>query len=218
MKIKTLISQILLSSLTGLLAAPSFADTIHDSRDGRDYEVVRIGKQLWMAENLKYAAKNSYCYDNDSENCEKYGRLYTWKSALGNPPKAVTDEQKEAEKERKKKPQRGNCPYGFHVPTLKEFQKLLSSEEGRSAMAMKADSTWEKDRNGNNSSGFNVLASGYKDYVGVYYHMGTFTSFWSATEYNEDSSYLIYIEDIKDVVEIGSTMNSNTAMPVRCVK
>ena len=44
-------------------------------------ESVRIGNQVWMARNLNRDIGGSFCYDNDSLNCEKYGRLYTWKAA-----------------------------------------------------------------------------------------------------------------------------------------
>jgi uncharacterized protein (TIGR02145 family) len=34
-----------------------------------------------MTTNLKLNIPDSYCYDNADENCEQYGRLYTWKAA-----------------------------------------------------------------------------------------------------------------------------------------
>jgi uncharacterized protein (TIGR02145 family) len=37
--------------------------------------------QLWMNENLRTAAADSYCYADRENNCRVYGRLYTWESA-----------------------------------------------------------------------------------------------------------------------------------------
>ncbi len=75
-------------------------DTLTDVRDGKTYKTVKIGEQTWMAENLNFDNTGSYCYANKQENCDKYGRLYTWEAA------------------------KNVCPTGWHLPTEEEWQQL----------------------------------------------------------------------------------------------
>ena len=92
--------------------------------DGNIYEIVQIGEQLWMAENLKVThyqdgtliitgysdeewttlPTGAYAvYDKDSTNFDIYGNLYNWF--------AVDDD-------------RGICPESWHVPSYDEYTVL----------------------------------------------------------------------------------------------
>lgn len=56
--------------------------TMTDARDGRTYKTTTFsidGKSVtWMAEDLQYNVSGSRCFGDVPENCDSYGRLYSW--------------------------------------------------------------------------------------------------------------------------------------------
>jgi uncharacterized protein (TIGR02145 family) len=84
-----------------------------DSRDGKTYRTIKMGEQTWMAENLKYEANGSECYNNEPENCEERGRLYNWKTA------------------------KKSCPSDWHLPSEEEWETLVNFAGGHSTASEK---------------------------------------------------------------------------------
>jgi uncharacterized protein (TIGR02145 family) len=57
-------------------------DSLLVDTDGNRYPVKRLlDGNLWMTSNLNSKIPDSYCYQDLAQNCERYGRLYTWESA-----------------------------------------------------------------------------------------------------------------------------------------
>lgn len=94
--------------------------------EGKNYKTVKIGKQVWLAENLNY--KNSSKYgSNICAGCEDFGRLYTWNSAMAIQPEAKENYAMESRTEGRpiSKKHQGICPTGWHIPTVTELKDLL---------------------------------------------------------------------------------------------
>ncbi|GBU23656.1 hypothetical protein R83H12_00272 [Fibrobacteria bacterium R8-3-H12] len=175
-----------------------------DSRDNKTYKTVVIGTQTWMAENLNYNAENSKCYNNSESNCQKYGRLYNWKTAM----KA--------------------CPSGWHLPSYDEWETLVDlllldigkiigasidlgkkNNDGHfrnrltidrwNGNVLKASSGWEKNGNGEDVLGFAALPGGLGYSDGNFYNVGNGGYWWSSTdESNNTSSYAYNLSDVND--------------------
>jgi len=157
--------------------------TFIDKRDGKVYRIVRIGSQVWFAENLNYAAEGSKCYGEGGDvvvgideygyaikttlsnaevqtNCTKYGRLYNWETA------------KQA------------CPAGWHLPSDDEWGKLEKSvrDVPIAGTKLKSSEGWNHNGNGTDDYGFSAFPGGKRYSDGIFDGAGNFGHWWSATE------------------------------------
>jgi uncharacterized protein (TIGR02145 family) len=82
---------------------PPVYGTMRDNLSGEVYQTVKVGNQVWLAENLRAETYDSWCFDDDPKNCEKYGRLYTWDAATN------------------------ACPRGWRLPTAEDWLELLEA-------------------------------------------------------------------------------------------
>jgi len=164
---------------------------------------VKIGSQVWMAENLNDASKGGKCHNDKSENCEKYGRLYTWDEAM----KA--------------------CPTGWRLPSDKEWQALVDFAGGKEVAGkkLKAKSGWEKGGNGSDEYGFSALPGG----DGRFNDTGNNGYWWSSTkcdecpDYEENDpngkyAYFLVIGSLMDELLLGESDISEWWCSVRCIK
>ena len=99
-----------------------------DERDNHVYRTLKLGSQVWMAQNLNYATDSSYCLNNDSLNCDVYGRLYPWHVAVGKTLEECPQDSSacdlSADYIDNKNHVRGICPAGYHVPTDSDYIEL----------------------------------------------------------------------------------------------
>ena len=56
-------------------------DSFTDPRDGQIYSIIQINGVTWLRQNLNYETSGSLCLNDNSANCQEYGRLYTFEAA-----------------------------------------------------------------------------------------------------------------------------------------
>ena len=198
--------------------------------DGNTYKAVKIGKQVWMAENLRtthYAdgteiSLTDYHYPqkcSSSKNIE-YGLLYSWYGMVGYLEGG-----------------RSICPNGWHVPSDAEWKQLelslgmseddVNSTGWRGTIAAKfsGDTGWTSSSNANaagdmsahecNITGFNALPAGSRDF-GFPSGFGETACFWSSTEDLFDAYYRKLSYDVAGVYR--DYTDKYKHFSVRCVK
>jgi uncharacterized protein (TIGR02145 family) len=201
--------------------------------DGNVYNVVSIGNQCWMQENLKTTrykngvaiptglsdaqwqiTTNGACadYDNNPTNTAVYGKLYNWY--------AVADPN-------------GLCPTGWHEPEDWEWNVLVKtidpsadttcngcyqSQIAGGAMKEIGLTHWASPNTGaTNSSGFTGLPGGNRFDNGTYYGIGSNGIWWSATQHSTTNAYYRAL-NFNDSYVTRSNYNKATGFSVRCVR
>jgi uncharacterized protein (TIGR02145 family) len=188
--------------------------TMTDPRDGQEYKTVQLGDQTWMAQDLNYETANSWCYDDDTANCDVYGRLYNWEAAMS------------------------ACPAGWHLGTDEDWAALVLyldplsvPNDGfeiskRAGGMMKTAGTledgtglWSSPNTGaTNSSRFSALPGGTRNNKGTYKCLGSNAMFWTATEYDATYAWTLYLDMTQSNITrdyMGAT--KQYGLSVRCV-
>jgi uncharacterized protein (TIGR02145 family)/prepilin-type N-terminal cleavage/methylation domain-containing protein len=213
-------------------------DIVSISYAGQEYDIVAIGDQCWMAENLNVgtaklnnevlstSTPEKYCYGatdtevDPSGNCAVYGGLYTWEAAMQG---ATTPGAQ------------GVCPSGWHIPSESDWNSLtnyLSSDnnywcDGNSdyiAKSLADNSSWNSSTNLcavgnnlslNNLSGFSALGVGLRTHTSSFVNIGNHGLIWSSFA----QGYFLNIgRSLVTAVHRGETYSSLYGLSVRCVK
>jgi uncharacterized protein (TIGR02145 family) len=193
---------------------PNNTVNIVKDKDGNVYDMVTIGTQTWMAENLKTTQYNdgtaiplvtdntawynlstpAYCwYNNDATNKNMYGALYNWYTVSTGKL----------------------APKGWHVPTDAEWTTLEnyliangynydgSTSGDKYAKSLAATTNWTytyayedagagaigTDLSKNDSTGFSALPGGGRNYNGMFWSVGNDGAWWSSTESSTSAAW-----------------------------
>jgi uncharacterized protein (TIGR02145 family) len=192
--------------------------------DGNLYSTVKIGNQVWMAENLKTTKLKyggtiplvtdntawsnlttpGYCWYNNDEatNKDTYGALYNWYTI------STTN----------------LCPMGWHVPTDIDWTTLITYLGGNSVAGGKLKETgtahWLSPNAGaTNETGFTALPGNLRVNDGTFGGASGIGSgyWWSSTVYDTMNAYLCIISSSYGSINIGGG-NKKFGHSVRCLK
>ncbi len=160
-------------------------------QQGNVYKTIKIGNQVWMAENLRYKTSSGcWAYNDDERNVKMYGYLYDWNTA-----KSI-------------------CPPGWHLPSKSEWGSLIETLGGKeiAKTSLKSITGWNE--NGSNSSGFSALPGGFYTYYGKFQTLGSLGAWWSAST----SANLAWMCSIEDKTLSIDTWNKDRRLSVRYIR
>jgi uncharacterized protein (TIGR02145 family) len=199
-----------------------------------DFKKIKIGDQIWMAENLNLERfsngdlipeakteeewnlarlnnKPAWCYYRNNKNNQTNGKLYNWH--------AVNDP-------------RGLAPKGWHIPKKWEWEKLFDAVGGDTiagyklskklpyAMPFKANMPFIKKII--NESKFGAEPAGERDFVGTFNNNGEEILFWTNNDdhdnnFNKTKAFFILLNCSVGHSSIRSAYKS-AGYSVRCLK
>jgi len=204
-----------------------------DTRDNNHYNVVKIGNQLWMAENLKYlpsvvgpgtgsqTTPYYYVYGYNgttvaeakaTANYTTYGVLYNWSAAMNGAASSTTNPSGI----------QGVCPTGWHLPSDAEWTELTDYLGGTTIAGGKLKETgtthWASPNTGaTNETGFTALPGGNRNYDGSFNYIGSYGYWWSATENLATDAWNRYMGNYHSSVSRGN-VPKELGFSVRCVR
>lgn len=191
--------------------------------EGNMYRTVKVGSQVWMAENLATShysngdaipllennqmwnttSSGASCwYENINAYAKPCGKLYNHY--------AVTDK-------------RNICPAGWHTPTDTDWLTLSHFLGGISIAGGKLKSTdtgyWEESNTtASNESGFNAVPCGYRYPSGSFSFIGRSGWFWSSSYVEGEPSYYFLTGKSTEMNKFEfSTLSRDYGLSVRCI-
>jgi uncharacterized protein (TIGR02145 family) len=191
-----------------------FSQTTITDLSGNIYKTVKIGSQIWMAENLRtekfnngdpieIVTSNRYwqevsLFAMEDTTLEKiwpvmcyYNNDKLKNNALYNWYVVIDD--------------RNVCPVGWHIPSTQEFEDMIEYLGGIEKASVKLKSTTLWKSVGTNSSGFNAIPIGYRVGSGEFDGKNEETGFWTDDLVEEINKY----NGMKSLMAMVLKINSN---------
>lgn len=190
-----------------------------DSRDNRSYKTVKIGHQIWMAENLAYLPSINSIHEESftkpiyyiygyhgsnineaiiTNNYKTYAVLYNFVAAL----KA--------------------CPNGWHLPSHGDWDLIIDELKWNSTAGakMKENGTnhWINNNiSTTNESGLTILPGGSVLHKNDWDDLGIKSNLWGSKVRDEENAHAISLANSSSWAA-GSFFPKNSGLSVRCLK
>ncbi len=166
--------------------------TFVDTRDGQTYNWIKIGNDIWMAENLNYSMSGAIGVSPTSV----YGWLYSYDAAVN------------------------ACPAGWSLPSRGDRDRLIENLGGSNVAGGKmktiGTSYWNSPNTGaTNESGFSALPAGA--YTSTIIERGQYANFWVNYVYSDGTASYFHMSYNNESV-YNHAYEKNTMISVRCVK
>lgn len=173
-------------------------DSITDF-DGNKYPVVKIGDQVWMAQNLNSTHDaagneiNGFCFSENPESCRRLGRLYSWDAMMNGSKTAAA---------------KGICPKGWHLPSDTEWGKLFEYAGGidLSGKMLRKELKF-----------INQFGGNYFPATNMYNYGMQIAYYWSSSVFNANVAWMVCF-GINNINASRSTVEKSYCFSVRCVK
>ena len=151
----------------------------------------------WTLSNLDMDIPGSYCYNDSTVNCNKYGRLYIWVAA-----------------------QQG-CRLlgeGWHLPSTAEWNNLLKHFGGiYEESASDGKTSYEKLLRTQKPT-FGATLAGNRNIDGTYARIEAHGFYWTATPMDDKNAGFLNFANGKKVLFLQPDMEKSRAISVRCIK
>jgi uncharacterized protein (TIGR02145 family) len=209
---------------------------------GKQYKWVKIGNQIWMAEDLKVSKYtdgssmkllNETVYLQDFQYAEKvyyfrnfyydlYGKIYpinedgyyyTWSAAMNG---LISSNDSIIIQ--------GACPNGWHIPSKAEFDTLinfvtLNNYRNSLGASLRSENCWSSNSvSGYDYFGFSALPKGYY-YSGIWGDLGNEAIFWTSNSSQDPSNGNdVYHAEFFEIQSNGLGINDGNKVEGRCVR
>jgi uncharacterized protein (TIGR02145 family) len=216
--------------------------------DGNIYNTVKIGNQVWMAENLRVTkypdgtpipmvtdnsawnaltlTDRAYTFLNDDPvNADPWGGYYTWSTVTNGISSNANPSNVQ-----------GICPDGWHVPSDAEWQELelyvgmspadtgktgisRGTNEGGKLKEAGLDHFWSPNQGATNETGFTGLPSGNRTFNSGFDNLHKYANFWTSRRGTGDNAATRVL--YYQYSTIGRYVNDNdnrTGINCRCLK
>ena len=155
--------------------------------DGNVYPTVKIGTQCWMRENLRvtrYQDGSPIFMANDQFSWSQRKEVNAIiAGAMSKSGKTINGKEEWFYNAYAANDYRGLCPTGWRVPSVDDWQSMISLLGGLAVAGGKLkaiDPSWEEPNVGaDNESGFSALPVGGLSPDGVFDNFGKFAGWWS---------------------------------------